>query len=455
MNHQSATSILSLVIALSLVTAAPAAAQVQPVIGDCGFPGAPACTGAENVGYLVAFIEQFITLALALIGTLAVIFLVYAGVKYISSGGSEEDAATAKRQILYAVIGIVVALGAYTIKDAVFTQQANLIENLVAPFITMALVLIGTAAVVYLIYAGYKYINSLGAEESAAAAKRQIAYALLGVIVALGAYAAIDAVIGRAPPPTRQRPIPSFAANAGALVDIIAPLITMALALVGTVATIFLVYAGYKYIASQGNEEEAATAKRQIAYALIGVIVALGATTILSAFIIPGGQPFLFTAQRAADATPIQNMLVTLRLMAVTLASVVAGIFLVYGGYKYISSAGDEEESNKAKRQIAYAVLGLLVIGTFQLIVNLATFPGTISAMLLYAQIHSIVNAFLLLTAIAAGVFLIYGGIKYFSSQGDEDAARTAKNQITYAIIGIAVIMLSAAIVNFVLAALS
>ena len=60
-----------------------------------------------------------------------------------------------------------------------------------------------------------------------------------------------------------------------------------------------------------------------------------------------------------------------------------------------------------------------------------------------------IINALLVLAAIAAIVFVIIGGVRYITAQGDEDAVAQAKNTVIYAIIGIIVIILAAVIVNF------
>lgn len=82
------------------------------------------------------------------------------------------------------------------------------------------------------------------------------------------------------------------------------------------------------------------------------------------------------------------------------------------------------------------------------------TFKGTASSDLVTAIIN-IVNWFLILAALAAAVFIIYGGVKYIISLGDEEAATEAKNIILYAVIGLVVIGLAAAIVNFVVQGLA
>lgn len=71
--------------------------------------------------------------------------------------------------------------------------------------------------------------------------------------------------------------------------------------------------------------------------------------------------------------------------------------------------------------------------------------PGTILG---------IVNFVLILVGILALAFLVYGGFLYITSRGDEDQVATAKSIIVNAVIGIIVIGVAAALVNFVVNAL-
>lgn len=61
----------------------------------------------------------------------------------------------------------------------------------------------------------------------------------------------------------------------------------------------------------------------------------------------------------------------------------------------------------------------------------------------------NILNALLVLVAIAAIAFLIVGGLRYVTAQGDEDAVAQAKNTVIYVIIGILIVLLAVVIVNF------
>lgn len=46
-----------------------------------------------------------------------------------------------------------------------------------------------------------------------------------------------------------------------------------------------------------------------------------------------------------------------------TLVGAVALAMIVYGGFLYISAAGDESQIKKAKTVIIYAIIGIIVIG--------------------------------------------------------------------------------------------
>lgn len=61
----------------------------------------------------------------------------------------------------------------------------------------------------------------------------------------------------------------------------------------------------------------------------------------------------------------------------------------------------------------------------------------------------NIINALLVIAAIAAIVFIIISGVRYFTSQGDEDAVEQAKNGLIYGIIGVLVIILSIVLLTF------
>jgi cytochrome bd-type quinol oxidase subunit 2 len=68
--------------------------------------------------------------------------------------------------------------------------------------------------------------------------------------------------------------------------------------------------------------------------------------------------------------------------------------------------------------------------------------------------VTNIINVLLILAGLAAGIFLIIAGVQFITSGSEEGAQEKAKNRILYAVIGLIVIGLAAAIVNFVINAI-
>lgn len=67
------------------------------------------------------------------------------------------------------------------------------------------------------------------------------------------------------------------------------------------------------------------------------------------------------------------------------------------------------------------------------------------------ATIIGIINFVLILVGVLALAFLVYGGFRYITSRGEEDDVQVAKDTIVYAVIGIVVVGIAAAVVNFVI----
>ena len=69
--------------------------------------------------------KKITTVALFLIGALSVLMLIYGGVRYTVSGGDKEAVTNAKNTILYAVVGIIVAILSYAAIEFVIGQFAS------------------------------------------------------------------------------------------------------------------------------------------------------------------------------------------------------------------------------------------------------------------------------------------------------------------------------------------
>ena len=95
--------------------------------------------------------------------------------------------------------------------------------------------------------------------------------------------------------------------------------------------------------------------------------------------------------------------------------------------------------------------------GTYNIITGSACGSGTGQNGTLFGEgglFTIIVNVALFIIGSISVLMLIYGGIRYTISGGDEKAITSAKNTILYAVVGIVVAVLAYAIVNFVISAL-
>lgn len=70
-------------------------------------------------------------------------------------------------------------------------------------------------------------------------------------------------------------------------------------------------------------------------------------------------------------------------------------------------------------------------------------------------QIGLIINGIIGVIGIVAVIMIILGGISYMTSQGDAAKAKKGRDTILYGVIGLIIVLLAFAIVNFVLGALS
>lgn len=104
-------------VGFSLAGAAPAGA-LDPTAAGCRVnPSATICQ--NNAGNVDAFIKNLVRILLWAIGIISVIMIIIGGIRYVMSQGDTSNVQQAKNTILYAVIGLVVALLSYTIVDFV------------------------------------------------------------------------------------------------------------------------------------------------------------------------------------------------------------------------------------------------------------------------------------------------------------------------------------------------
>jgi hypothetical protein len=84
----------------------------------CGTGAASVC-GNANISNIFNFVANAL---IFVIGAVAVIMIILGGLRYVTSNGDAKATASAKDTILYAVVGLVVAIAAYAIVNFVVTH---------------------------------------------------------------------------------------------------------------------------------------------------------------------------------------------------------------------------------------------------------------------------------------------------------------------------------------------
>ncbi len=104
----------------SLAVAQPAFAEGCGGV-DEGITGGAECgnTGDTPQNLETDVFTQIVNILLFIIGAIAVIMLVIGGIRYTTSNGDSNQVSAAKNTILYAIIGIIVAILAYAIVNFV------------------------------------------------------------------------------------------------------------------------------------------------------------------------------------------------------------------------------------------------------------------------------------------------------------------------------------------------
>lgn len=101
-----------------LVVASSASAQSVDIYGACSGSSGEVC---KNRGATIQpLFKNLVDAVLLILGAVSVIMIIVGGFQYVTSAGDSGKVKAAKSTIMYAVIGVAVALLSYAIVDFVF-----------------------------------------------------------------------------------------------------------------------------------------------------------------------------------------------------------------------------------------------------------------------------------------------------------------------------------------------
>lgn len=164
------------------------------------------------------------------------------------------------------------------------TNSGN-IEGFITNIFTALAVIIGVITISMVVYSGFRMIISQGNEEAVTKAKNSLQWSLTGFVLVILAWVIISAVsqfFGAQNVPVTPGEItnpidsPDFVTFANTI-------LRNFLALSGTIALLFIIINGFRYITARGNEEQAAGARKGLQWSIIGLVIIILAYVIVVA----------------------------------------------------------------------------------------------------------------------------------------------------------------------------
>jgi hypothetical protein len=173
--------------------------------------------GGKTVNDIPGFIMAALSWLASIIGTLALIMVIFSGAQMVFSRGEPQAVTRAKTSLTYSIIGLATVLFAYVIVSGVqyfigFDEGSiqpgqspgNFFLNplrdtsLLSFFETSALnflTIIGAATILFIILSGFRYITSGGNEEQAKKARAGLTWAIIGLISIILSYVIVVTVL--------------------------------------------------------------------------------------------------------------------------------------------------------------------------------------------------------------------------------------------------------------------
>lgn len=227
--------------------------------------------------------------------------------------------------------------------------------------------------------------------------------------------------------------------------------------LMGTITVIMVIAIGFNMVvAGKKIDEVAPKMKEALKYVAIGLVVVIMSSEIIkTVFYGESGEVYRSETDIKAAAEAGTEQLRGLYSLMEMFVGAIAVLMIIITGFRMVTSAGNEEVVNKSKKQITWAIIGLVVIGLSELVVKDiifpkegSTLPDVVKAQQLIVTMTNFASSFIATVAIA---MYMYGGYLYVTAMGKEDNVGKAKKVFIGATIGLIIAMGAYGIVNTVI----
>ncbi len=244
------------------------------------------------------FIRNIITVIIRFLERImvpvAIVYLVWAGIVLVINRNNEEMFKEKVRQVVWMGVGFGLILISFTLVDKIFfgTQGeilsqddsnafaliARLEINGLVNFMASFAVAIG---VLYLVISAVQLIVAGANEDTADKAKRGILYSIIGITLVFLMYTIVAFFFGF----NREGQLTGLDL---ATINIeLAKWSNILLGFVAFFAVLAIIYAGVRMMTHFGDEDAVNKSKDTIKYAVIGIVIAFSAWTIVKFFVLP------------------------------------------------------------------------------------------------------------------------------------------------------------------------
>lgn len=162
---------------------------------------------------------------------------------------------------------------------------AGTIQIFIENIFTFLGAIIGVITISMVVYSGFRMIISQGNEEAVTKAKASLQWSLTGFVLVIMAFAIISAIgqfLGAKPVDVTGGGIESPIISQN-FVSFANTVLRSFLGLAGTVAILFIIINGFRYMTAQGNEEQVGAARKGLQWSVIGLVIILLAYVIVAA----------------------------------------------------------------------------------------------------------------------------------------------------------------------------
>ncbi|NCQ54286.1 hypothetical protein COV88_03170 [Candidatus Saccharibacteria bacterium CG11_big_fil_rev_8_21_14_0_20_41_19] len=172
--------------------------------------GAPKCEITMDKGlsvFIWTIILNVLDIALMIVGYLSVGYIIYGGFLLMTGRGKPAEIAEGQITIRNAVVGLAISFGSVAVVNFIaggitnnsgaFGLPSGTATEITASVLGMVYTAAGIIAVITIIIGGYMYTISGGSPGEVEKSKNTILYAVIGLIVIIGAFVITQFVLGR------------------------------------------------------------------------------------------------------------------------------------------------------------------------------------------------------------------------------------------------------------------